>query len=422
MKIVSGCDEHRPGIPIGPDLIRIRGGESKLMLAGAVIRIQAFGGTDTAKIDSRFSRNEGQQNHSGEVARPHEADAQFLAAGGRRPELDAAPARRRSGRILQQDSQRRLALRGDQLVGLGGTLDRETMGGESFDRKLTGRHQLQGRLHVSLSRPAGVPDRIVVPSLFIARIAAPRAERKGDRELELFGEKRWPRQIETRDAHQHDSSFRPASRGSELDRLIAGGRSGNHHRVHALSFGKGLNRFQRSPRIRLIDAELRRKLEPLWIQIDAEDLAALRLQKGNADLTYQAQANDENALAQRNLGEANTLHRDCRQRRVCGLFEIDSLRDARTQILADRNDARVRGHRGDPVSRLEILHSPPALQHDSRRRVAQWKRFVELCRYRSKSAEQSFLFELSEYSTDVLRTFTRLADQRFPGQLHQGAL
>src|SRR5215471_14263395 len=186
MQVVPGGDEDGVGVLVGPDLLRVGGSEGEVVLASAVLGAEPLRGTDAAEIDSWLIREERQQHHPSEIPRADEADSYLVAGAPRGSELEAPFSSGRRRRILQEDAQRWLTRRGDELVGVGRALDRKAVGGEPLDGKLSRRHQLERRLHVSLSGPARVSDRVVAAAVFILWISTARSQRKRDGELELL--------------------------------------------------------------------------------------------------------------------------------------------------------------------------------------------------------------------------------------------
>src|SRR6185312_2259476 len=118
------------------------------------------------------------------------------------------------------------------------------------------------------------------------------------------------RELEAGDADEDDAAALPAHLRRLVDRLVAARRRGDEDGVDAAAARERLGGAQRigaGAQVDHLGAEALGERELGAVEVDAEDAAAMRTQQLHRDETDQAEAGDDDRLAERRLDEADAL-------------------------------------------------------------------------------------------------------------------
>ena len=153
------------------------------------------------------------------------------------------------------------------------------------------------------------------------------------------------------------------------------------------------------------------------VEVGAEHTTALRLEKPDGELSDEAQPDYQDGIAQSQSGQAHSLHGDGAEHREGRVFEGDSRRHGRTEVLRDADDPGMRPVRGDMVARLELLHTGATRQDDACRRVAEPDRLIQFREHLPDRGEESFVRLSSAERGGQGRGALSLAQQRPAGEV-----
>src|SRR5438552_13572652 len=181
------------------------------------------------------------------------------------------------------------------------------MGDQSIKIELPLRDEIQERGHVAIRGPAHVADRIVPAALRVVRIVHAGAHRPAETEVDFLAEPGPPVELDLGVADAHDAAAIPYQPGGQLDRLVAPGRGGDQHRVHARSRADPERQRERLLAVRTagaFGARMDRELALRRLEIDPHHPASVRARELDQELAEQAEADDGDALAELEAGLA----------------------------------------------------------------------------------------------------------------------
>src|SRR5205085_9127722 len=132
----------------------------------------------------------------------------------------------------------------------------------------------------------------------------------------------------------------------------------------------------------VIRAEPFRQLDLRGVEVNAEDAAAVSLQELRGELAEESEADDDDRLAQRRLGEPHALERDGPERCEGSALEVNAVGQAHAEVLRHGPEFGVRGvaraGAGHALADAETLHAFADLRDYPCRAVAERVRLVQL--------------------------------------------
>ena len=287
-----------------------------------------------------------------------------------------------------------------------------------------GGHQVEHGLEVALLGPAHEPDRVILATLLVGRVVAPRPVGAAHLETQLLLVKIGPRQLQPGHADEHDAAAL-ATHGCGLVHRIAAARvRGDEHRIDAATAGKGQgcgHRVFTGGRVDHLGAETPRQFEPRRGEIDTQHPAALGAQQLHGEQADQAQAGDHHALAQGGGGQAHPLQADRRQHGTTRLLVAHLVGNAGAQVPGYAHHLGMLAVAHHPVTHGPSVHARPDLGHPADIAVAKRQGLVELAQHRIDGGGHAVGAGLVEHHAHLVRLLAGLVDPAGLAELHQHA-
>ncbi|AUX21507.1 uncharacterized protein SOCEGT47_019930 [Sorangium cellulosum] len=384
------------------------------------------------ELRARELRERRQEHARRERARPHHRDPQRgpVAPDVLRPDLRHRRGARRALRVGEQHAEVRLRpLAGHHRVRVERVLEREAVRHQAQDVEPLRLDRAQHRLEVAALRPAHVADRVVVAALLVRGIVAPRAVAARDDELQLLVVVRLARDLDRHhpDRHHAGPVARDVTRGDQ--RLVRRRRGRDHHRVRAdparerahdldRIVARGHHAGDRPARLRPLDLGR--------VEIDADDVAAVRREELHRDLPEQPEADHHHARPERRAREPHAVQRDRAHGHERGLLVRHRVGHPHHEVQRHRVDLRVvreaRARARDAIAAREARRPGAHLRDAARERVAERDRVVELGPDRVERREHALALRLVEHLGDQVRPVLGLHQQVLAGHVDDGAL
>src|SRR5690606_19065946 len=184
---------------------------------------------------------------------------------------------------------------------------------QSFDIELPRGHQIQHRLEIALLGPAHEANRIVLTTFLVGRVIAPGAVAAADLEGKLLLVEVRTGQLQTSNAHQHDTAALAAHLCGLADWFVALRRGGDDHRIHSTTAGEGLCRRQHiftSTKVHNFSTKPLGHLQAKWIEINAQYPAPMRTKHLDSEQANETQTGDHHTFTQGGVNQTDTLQSD----------------------------------------------------------------------------------------------------------------
>jgi hypothetical protein len=220
-------------------------------------------------------------------------------------------------------------------------------------------------------------------------------------------------------ADDDDPCAFPGEVGGERDRIACGGRCGSDEDgIACIEILRGY--------ALPLSADVEhpcafRQLQSPFLQIDADDLATGGAGDAGSELPHEAQPHHGDALAETNVGLAETVQRDRAKRRECRLEDVDADRHRNTEIRGHGEDLGMSGLLAaarNKVTRPDTAYAAADTLDASGCAIAERCKRIESYSNRLDCRTDPLGADLVDYLTHLVRPATSLSKQTLASDLH----
>ena len=400
--------------------------------------LKAAGREYRSQVDTGVGPESRQQGGSGKIAG---ADERKADAASLRRSRGRAPDRSRLGRygdqwgtlhttrILEKHPDRSCVTVPQRRVRFACTLDLEPVGGEGSDLDAPRREKPQELLHVATLGPTDVAVGVVEPLLLVGGVIASRAvgARNAKRKLPFVIRRTGNRHADVAD-DDHSATV-PGNLPGQPNGVAALGPGGYEHAIKTQpprELGTPFCRTRSAACVRPVCSQPARQVALGALDVDAGDFAPGSQRYLRDKLSDETETDHGDTVAQGHAREANTLHGDGTDCRVCRVGQVEVVGNARAEVLRHVENVGMVGVARAParhaVAGAQTLHQLADVTDHARSAVAQRARFFEPSANRAIGRENAITARLVDDLPCHVRSAARLANQTLPPKLDFGRL